>query len=136
KMMQAINWHDDSSLFRFGEDDEVREFLPKVSEVQEQVYRLSQDMVGSEIADQLQLRYWIGVTFFEDIVTQTAWDELESRTKIKAEFPFDITAKSAFNLLCRRPVMDRVATSVEEDRPVWMRLEFEDKGHEVLPTTT
>lgn len=125
RMMQGINWHNRDELFRFEEEDAAPEFFPRVYDVQEQVYRLSQDLAGSEVADQLMLKYWINVPLFDTMIQQTAWDELEERPKIKREFPIVNSATRIFNLMRGRAVMDRDMGEFLKGSGLWTKL---DKG--------
>ncbi len=120
RMMKEIDWLDDRQLFHPGEDP-VPDFLPKVNDVQEQIFRLSQDYVGLQISDKLKLKYWIGATFFGDNIEESAWEELNERQKIRFEFPLDFNAESLFNLACGRAVMDRTASLIE-GTGIWFRL--------------
>lgn len=122
KMMQEINWRDDTELFRVDEEMDEPQFLPKVAQAQEQIYRLSQDLVGSNIADALQLKYWIDVAFFSDAIPQTAWDEFNQAPRIEVEFPLDYSARNIFNLMCGRAVFRQRANEIGHDEGIWERL--------------
>ncbi len=125
-MMQEVDWHNDRELFILHEDKEP-ELLPKVSFIQEQMYRLGQDMVGSDIADKLQLKYWTDASFFEGIIQQTAWDYLETLPKRVQQFPVETSAKTAFNLLNGRAAMHTSRLSPSEKTAPWIRLDFSHK---------
>src|SRR5699024_11589925 len=120
-MMQEVDWHNDRELFILHEDTEP-EFRPKVALIQEQMYRLSQDMVGSDIADKLQLKYWADADFFEDMVQQTARDDMESLPKRVQQFPVEVSAKTAFNLLNGRAVMNTSQLSSAKKAESWMQI--------------
>lgn len=123
ELMRKIDWHDDKQLFIFHENSEP-EFKPKVGDVQEQMYRLSQDMAGADIADRLQLKYWSDATFFSDMLQQSAWDELDNLPKRSQHFPVELKAKSAFNLLCSRAAMQINIDPVSPETAKWTRLDF------------
>lgn len=130
-MMQEVNWHNDRELFILQEDKEP-EFLSEVALIQEQMYRLSQDMVGSDIADKLQLKYWTDASFFEGMVQQTAWDYLETLLKRVQQFPVETSAKTAVNLLNGRAAMHTSRLNPSSKAESWMRLDFshkEDNGN-------
>ncbi len=125
-MMQEVDWHNDRKLFIMHEDKEP-EFLPKVALIQEQMYRLSEDMVGSDIADKLQLKYWADADFFEDMVQQTARDDMELLPKRTQQLPIEISAKAAFNLLNGRAVMNTSQLSSVNKAKSWIRLDLSHK---------
>lgn len=128
-MMRKIDWHNDRELFMLHEDREP-EFLPQVAIIQEQMYRLSQDMAEGDIADKLQLKYWADANFFEDMVQQTAWDYLDSLTKRVQAFPLSNNAKAAFNLLCGRAVLDMPLYNSVPEIIDWKKLDLSQKDTE------
>ncbi|MBK1439858.1 hypothetical protein JHJ32_07680 [Parapedobacter sp. ISTM3] len=128
-MMREIDWWDDSNVFRFPEDGDP-EFRSKVYDVQEQIYRLSQDMVGAEVADKLKLKYWVGLDFFGDNIEETAWEELEGRDKIQVEFPLEFPARTLFSLMQGRPIFDRTASKIE-GTAIWWRINDEHRPEQV-----
>lgn len=121
--MRKIDWHNDNELFIFHEDSEP-EFKPKVGDVQEQIFRLSLDLTGADIADKLQAKYWSNATFFEDTLQQSAWDYLESLSKRTQEFPVELEAKSAFNLLCGRAILKDKIHPLVPEKPAWARFDL------------
>lgn len=125
--MRKINWHNDRELFIFHEDTEP-EFTPKVGDIQEQMYRLSQDLVGADIADQLQLKYWKDASFFEDMLQQSAWDYLETLPKREQNYPAEVPAKVAFNSLCGRAVYQQRVYPFLDLKPAWVRFDFTTIG--------
>lgn len=125
-MMQAIDWHNDRELFIFNEEHPPP-FQPKVADIQEQIYRLSQDLVGAAIADQLQLKYWTDATFFEAIINQPAWDYLETLPKKQEEFPCDVEAFVAYNLMCGRAVQQHLVMPYLEESSTWLRYDPDKK---------
>lgn len=131
-MMREIDWRNDRELFIFREDAEP-DFFPDVSDVQEQVYRLGQDMAGSEIAELLQLKYWQDATFFSDVIPQTAWDTLAELPKRTEVFPIETDATIALNLLHGRAVMDSPPYLLPpDDASTWLRLDLDKRdqnGH-------
>lgn len=136
QQMQQINWHDDRQLFIMHEDREP-DFTPAVSDIQEQVYRLSQNMAGADTADKLMLKYWIGTTFFEDMIPQTAWDELKERAVREQQFQVEISARAAYNLLNGRAVLGTARQQIEEESLPWVRLELDQKENNgFYPVTT
>lgn len=104
------------------------------------MHRLSQDMVGMNIADQLQLKYWADTTFFQDMVSQEAWDQLDELPKRERQFPIEVEAKATFNLLCGRPIFQNNVYPFNENSQAWIKLDFTslcpggDYTYEVLPT--
>lgn len=71
EQMKEIDWHDDRQLFTFHTNAEP-EFLPKVGDIQEGLYRLRLDLAGAEIADRLMLKYCSDATFFEGVINESA----------------------------------------------------------------
>lgn len=126
-MMQKIDWHNDRQLFIFNDEDPPP-FQPKVADIQEQMYQLSQDLVGTGIADQLQLKYWADATFFDSVIDQLAWDYLETLPKRQEEFPCDIEAFVAYNLMCGRAVQQEFLLPFIENSGTWMRLDHDNKN--------
>lgn len=127
--MRQIDWHNDHELFIFHEDWEP-EFKPKVNDVQEQIYRLSLDTVGADIADKLQLKYWSDASFFEDNLQQSAWDYLDSLPKREQHFPVELEAKAAFNLLCGRATLQNRVYPFPHEKPAWVRFNFTTIGRD------
>lgn len=125
--MKAINWHDDKQLFVFHTNAEP-EFLPKVGDVQEEIYRLSLDPVGAEVADRIMLKYWSDATFFDGVIGQTAWDLLDILPKIEYRFTPELNARSAFNLLSGRAVMTTPLSETKDETNEWMRLDLNRKN--------
>ena len=123
ELMTKIDWHNDKELFIFHQDAEP-EFMPKVGEVQEQMYRLSLDMIGADIADQLGLKYWRDVTFFGDNLQQSAWDYEDALPRRSQNFPTNLKIKAAFNALCGRAIFQNKAHRLLEDNPAWKRFDF------------
>lgn len=126
QLMQQIDWHDDNQLFIFHEDSEP-EFRSKVGDVQEQLFRLSQDMAGADIADRLQLKYWADATFFSDMLQQGAWDLLETLPKRESAFGAETSVRAAYNMLCGRAVCPEAYVPeyiVNGSNPGWFRLDL------------
>lgn len=131
ELMRKINWRDDRQLFILHDDREP-EFKPKVADVQEQMYRLSLDPIGGDIADVLQLKYWSDTSFFGDNIQQTAWDYFESLPKREMHFPVNVPVKTSFNLLCGRAAVKNTSYLSREKELWWERLDFTshaDKNH-------
>lgn len=126
QLMKQINWRDDSQLF-LPRTDKEPEFTPKVNDVQEQMFRLSQDMVGCDIADKLQLKYWIGATFFEDMLQQSAWDLLQSLPKKEQDFPAAVSSGVATTLLAGRAVLNTPIGEMKPESNEWLRLDLQGK---------
>lgn len=122
KAMQQIDWHKDKQLFIFRDDQEP-EILPNVALLQEQIYHLSRDMAGMEIADYLQVKYWADAPYFEGLIEQSGWDYLESLPKKEQQFPTDITAKAAFNLLCGRACVNTLKLDPMPGEEAWIRVD-------------
>lgn len=137
-LMREIDWHNDRQLFIFHPDAEP-DFQPKVAIVQEQIFRLSQDMAGGDIADQLMVKYWSDATFFTDMLQQSAWDYLESLPKKQQQFPAELNAKAGYNLLCGRAVAEHIMYPFRPESDQWVRLELEKKdgngNYNVVPLT-
>jgi hypothetical protein len=127
ELMKAIDWHDDRNLFIFRDDAEP-EFPAWVNEVQEQIYRLSQNNAGAEIADRLMLKYWSDATFFDSMLGQSAWDLLDSLPKKQHRFSPELNAKSAFNLLCGRAIMNKPLSETKDEFDEWLRLNLNQKN--------
>ncbi|MBK1439857.1 hypothetical protein JHJ32_07675 [Parapedobacter sp. ISTM3] len=138
RLMTGIDWKNDHELFRVTGDWEEPRFFPKVNDVQEQLHRLDQDTAGAEIADLLRLKYWIGVTFFEDMISTSAWNDINHRKKETVQFPLEYTAEQMYNLWCGRPVMQAVTVDdVRESTWVWLdRKTKDEQGNPLLKTTT
>jgi hypothetical protein len=124
--MREIDWHNDWQLFIFHEDTEP-EFTPRVSDIQDQIYRLSQDMAGADIANQLQLKYWADATFFSDMLQQSAWDRLDELPKRVQQFPSELNAKAGYNLLCGRAVPENLMYPYRPESDNWLRLDLNNK---------
>jgi hypothetical protein len=133
--MAQIDWHDDKRLFTFEEDVEPK-FTPKVADIQEQLFRLSKDMAGADIADRLQLKYWSDATFFEGVLLQSAWDLLDTLPKRQQQFSLDITAKAACNLLHGRAVLNHPRQKIDTEELQWVRLDLDNKKGGVYKTVT
>jgi hypothetical protein len=118
QMMQQVDWHDNRKLFIIGENEEPT-FPQNIIDIQEQIYRLSQDMAGSEIADRLQLKYWSDTDFLEGMIQQTAWDELDKFPKYTQDFPLTIQAMTGVNLLS-----GRAAKITMGDADHWLRFDL------------
>jgi hypothetical protein len=127
-MMQKVDWHNDTKLFIFHEDSEP-EFRPKVADIQERMYRLSQDLAGADIADRLQLKYWADATFFDSVIGQSAWDYMETLPKKEEEFPCHVEAFVAFNLMCGRAVQQHFVMPHFGENASWLRL---DPGNQTV----
>jgi hypothetical protein len=127
-MMRQIDWHDPKQLFVFR-DVEEPQFPQNINDVQDQIYRLSQDMAGSDVADKLMLKYWADADFFESMVPQAAWDHLESLPKKEQDFPLELTAKTAVNLLSGRAAINKL-----EGNEDWVRFDLSGKNiHDEYP---
>jgi hypothetical protein len=129
EMMREIDWHNDNQLYIFHEDAEP-EFKPRVADIQEQMYRLSLDKAGSEIEDLLQLKYWADADFFEGVIKQTAWDHLNELPKKEQEFPLEMNAQMAVNLLKGRCVLSIPISEIKDDNLEWMKLDIAHKNDE------
>ncbi len=124
--MREIDWHNDRQLFIFHEDSEP-EFTARAGDVQEQMYRLSQDNVGTNIADQLQLKYWADATFFSDMLQQSAWNRLAELPKYIQKFPAELNVKAGYNLLCGRAVTENLMYPYGPESDNWLRLNLNNK---------
>ncbi|MGJ7033300.1 hypothetical protein [Niabella hirudinis] len=129
QLMRQINWRDDDQLFIFHDDWEPS-FKPRVEKVQEQIYRLSYDSIGADIADKLELKYWSDTSFFEDNIQQTAWDYFDSLPKREMKFPANVEAKTSFNLLCGRASMHNQKQLPSEEQQQWIRLDLTSRVDE------
>lgn len=127
--MQEIDWHKDKQLFIFQEDQEPA-LTPTVALIQEQIGQISQDRAGAAVADSLMLRYWPGTTFFEDLIPESTWDYLDSLPKRVEQFAVEVEAKSAFNLLCGRAILDTTRKARSLDQGEWIRLDLTEKDEE------
>ncbi|HEY0298484.1 MAG TPA: hypothetical protein VGB84_04615 [Arachidicoccus sp.] len=125
EQMQQINWRDDNQLFIFKEDEEP-ELKPDVALVSEQLFHLSQDLVGADTADLLQLKYFIGVTFFDGNIPQTAWDTLNELPKRISSFITDTSVREAVNLVAGKPIMSENAATVSANSSTWMKYVFDE----------
>lgn len=127
--MQAINWTNDRELF-IVHDGREPEFYPKIDAILQEMYGLEQHEKGAEIAYLLQLKYWQYTSFFETMVSSEAYQLLESLPKIGRNFPCEIDAGIAWNLLCGRAVRDtNVYPFLPESRD-WLRLDTEQHAGE------
>jgi hypothetical protein len=110
-----------------------------VAIIQEQVYRLSQDLAGADIADRLMIKYWNGATFFEDMIGQEGWDYLNGLPKLTQEFPAGLNARAAYNLLCGRAIPENLMFPFRSETDQWVRLDIENKNgngnHNVFAVT-
>lgn len=137
KVMRSIDWYTDYELFHYTEDSEDPQFFPQVSDVKEHLYLLGQDKKGAEVADLLRLKYWIGAKFFEDMIPQAAWDELDQREKRTMQFPLEYTAEQMYNLMCDRAILQKSTVDynyIEESK--WIRLVTEGEGIPQIRTIT
>lgn len=125
--MRGINWHNDGELFYFMVNTEP-EFVPEVNAINEQINCLSLDPTGAGIADKLMLKYWNDVTFFRDMLRQSAWDYLDSLPKREQIFPIEVEAKAAYNLLCGRAILQDKDYLNPVDKPGWIEFDFTTKG--------
>lgn len=125
EQMRQINWRDDGALFIFREDEE-----PKIKSepalVSEQLFHLSKDLVGADIADLLQLKYFIGVTFFEDNIHQTAWDTLEELPKRTVAFNASTPVREALSLIAGRTVFMGNRDVLSDNNDWWIRYIFDE----------
>lgn len=126
-LMKEINWNRDKELFTFHESAEPKS-NPKVEEIEERMFRLALDPDGAHIADQLQTKYWPGVTFFEDIIRESAWQKFDAIPKRAQEFPINVPAKNAMNLLAGRAILDFPVHLVpEREDKEWIRFDLAKK---------
>lgn len=119
--MREINWHKDRELFIFHEDEEP-EFLPKAASVHQQFNRLSEDSNGKGIADVLALKYWQDVTFFGDMIPESAWERLEDLPKKVHEFGAEVKVAVATKLLAGKAVPEHLALPFLQESATWVRL--------------
>lgn len=130
--MRGVNWRNEAELFIFHEDREP-EFLGKVGEIQAQIFALSQDLAGAQIADQLQLKYWTDASFFDSVISQSAWDYLEQLPKISKQFGVETDAVRSFNLLCGRPVLKLdPANMFEPEANQWYQLKVREESEKYI----
>ncbi len=128
--MQEIDWQNDRSIFIFHEDWEPT-FPPKVDDIQMEIYKLSLDTAGSPVADMLQLKYWTNVIFFGENFQESTWNLLEQLPKIQQDFPVELKAKAAYNLMAGRAVWIDPAPGESEK---WMKLNPNpDRGMQKYP---
>jgi len=125
-LMQEIEWHNDQELFTLYEDREP-ELRPPVEEIVAWINRLSKDPNGIKIADQLKLKYWADANFLDSLIEERAWNYLESLPKRVQEFPVEMNAKAAFNLLCGRTVLNTAPLRREEEMGTWIKLDLNHK---------
>lgn len=127
KMMQKIDWHNDQELFTLYEEREP-ELKPQVEEIVSQIHKLSKVANGDRIAGQLKLKYWADASFLDSLIEQRTWDYLESLPKRIQQFPVEIKARMAFNLLCGRAALNaNPLHQKEEENGTWMQLDLSHK---------
>jgi len=119
--MRKIDWHDDSELFIFREDEEPG-FFPDVEKVQADLHQMSQVEEGAAVARLLQLKYWTGSTFHEGLIEDQTWEYLASLPKLAQQFSPETSAKAGLNLLYGRPVMEAELFPSATCRQRWVRL--------------
>lgn len=125
--MQAVDWSDDYKLFEFKDDSEP-EFTDPVNEIVVMIHELRATGERGDIADQLMLKYWPGVTFFDGMmIDDSAWDLLDTLPKRQQQFTNDITVQSAYNLLAGRAVLNQSLSNVNANADTWMRLDLSTK---------
>lgn len=135
--MQEIDWHNDHELFILHEDHEP-ELKPQVEEIVNQINQLSKDTNGNKIASQLQLKYWTDASFLDSLIEQRIWDYLESLPKRIQQFPVEMKARTAFNLLCGRAALNTTPLRQTEEDGTWMRLDLsrkDESGNYPIHTT-
>src|SRR5690606_14417710 len=66
-------------------------------------------------------KYWLDTTFFEGVIPQTAWDELEGRDNVRIVCPPGHTARALYNLACGRAIMCPETHEAERERGVWLQ---------------
>lgn len=127
QQMQQIDWRDDNALFEFTEDEEP-EIKPEPALVSEQLFHLSKDLVGADIADLLHLKYFIGVTFFEDNILETAWDQLDELPKRVSSFSGETPVKEATSLLAGKAVLIKNPDIPLKARSTWQQYVFDEEN--------
>lgn len=132
-LMQEIDWHNDRELFIFHEE-EIPEFTTKVADIEEQMSFLRGDPLGANVADQLALKYWADATFFEDLVSESAWQYFASLPQRQETLPINMEAREVFNLLCGRAIQNDAKESADRDE--WIRLDLSGKEQGHYPVKT
>lgn len=124
--MSSIDWSKDSELFIF-EDGDVPDFTPPVEMISKKMNNLLSYPDGQKIYDMLSLKYWVGATFFEDMVRDEAWELAKSFPEIKMPFPSNTNAHVAINLLAGRAAMATELFRNYEGTEQWARLKQGDQ---------
>jgi hypothetical protein len=124
--MQEIDWHNDLELF-IPQEDQEPELKPRVEEIVSQINRLSEDPKDVEAADLLKLKYWTDASFLDNLLEERTWNCLESLPKRIQQFPVEMSAKSAFNLLCGRAILNTPLLRQGKETATWMKLDLSHK---------
>lgn len=122
KAMQAVDWSNDSELFALHDDREP-EFYPEVDQIQQKMYLLEQDERGEPISYILQLKYWQFTSCLEAFIQPGADQLMDSLTKTERNFPCEVDAGIAWNLLCGRAVLDKNVYPFLPESLDWLRLD-------------
>lgn len=131
--MAETDWHNDLDYHYIDEDEDPR-FYSRVEDIQGQLYRLSEDPEGRLIADQLQLKFWVGTGVIGSFIYDSAWDYFDALPKREAIFSPDDDSKAAFNLLCGRASGREVKNDAGDTEWQWQRLQFSSEGGIVTGT--
>lgn len=125
EMMKEVTWKDDRELFIPAEDeDKAPDFKLKIAEIESQLWALSQDLIGGEVADLLRLKFHQEVTFFETMILQSAWDEMLEFPTRQGQFFADLSINKAISLLAGRAVYFPIQEGIGLPENNWTRIDL------------
>ena len=131
--MREIDWFKDRELYILRDDVEP-EFLPHIELILQQLFQLRQDPAGAQIANSLELKYWLDAPLFDAFIDGAAWDYWESLPKKVQHFPAELDVRCAVNLLHGRAIMEHLLYPNLPPSDNWVALDFSrpanDKGYE------
>lgn len=120
--MKEIDWFDDEDLFTIDADGSP-DLTAQVEQIDDNLSKLSEDPIGKIIADQLKTRYWLPTSFGSQVLDKSDREYLQSVPKIILDFPCEIKASVANNLMCGRAVMENLVYPLVPDTGNWVRLD-------------
>jgi hypothetical protein len=129
KAMQAIDWTNETELYVLHDDREP-EFYPEIDQIQQKMYLLEQDERGEPISYLLQLKYWQYTSCLESFIQPGADQLMDSLPRIERDFPCEVDAGIAWNLLCGRAVMDKNVYPFLPEALDWLRLDSQQYSGE------
>ncbi|WP_433903241.1 hypothetical protein [Sphingobacterium puteale] len=119
KKFSTVNWREDKDI-AFTEKNAEVWFPRDIELLQEELFRMTFDQEGKEVADLLMLKHWLCAPIFEDFISERAKERLLSLPIKAAQFSSAIQVDKAIGLLSGRPVWKELFT--DQQIGIWQRL--------------